>query len=95
MAIINQGKLLYAGSPASAIEELNGIVWEKLIDKSEMTYYERQYSIISSRLVTGHPLIHIISTTDPGQGFRKVEADLEDVFFTKVMGIESLVPVLD
>lgn len=93
MAIINQGKLLYAGKPNSAIEELNGMVWEKLIDKSEMAALEQKHSIISSRLVSGNPLIHIISTTNPGDGFTQVKADLEDVFFTKVMGIESVIPV--
>ena len=94
MAIINQGKLLYAGHPNEAIEELNGVVWEKLIDKSELADIEQEHSIISSRLVAGNPLIHIINTTDPGNGFQQVAADLEDVFFTKVMGIESVVPVL-
>ncbi|MFK7933413.1 MAG: ABC transporter ATP-binding protein [Saprospiraceae bacterium] len=95
MAIINQGKLLYAGQPDTAIEELRGMVWEKLIDKSEMAAIEQQHSIISSRLVSGNPLIHIISTTNPGNGFQSVNADLEDVFFTKVMGVESVLSVLD
>lgn len=94
MAIINQGQLQYAGKPKDAIQELHGVVWEKLINKSEIEQIEQKHPIISSRLVSGQPLIHIISTTDPGQGFAKVQADLEDVFFTKVMGIESLVNVL-
>jgi len=94
MAIINQGKLLYSGKPATAIKELDGMVWEKLIDKSEMADLEKEHSIISSRLVSGNPLVHIIKTTNPGNGFKQVEADLEDVFFTKVMGIESFIPVL-
>lgn len=94
MAIINQGKLLYAGKPDVAIEELKGMVWEKLVGKAEMAQLGKEHAIISSRLVTGNPLIHIISTTNPGDGFRQVDADLEDVFFTKVMGIEAFVPVL-
>jgi len=93
MAIINQGQLLYAGQPDDAIEELEGMVWEKLIDKSEMSAVEAEHTIISSRLVSGNPLIHIVCTTDPGRGFKRVGADLEDVFFTKVMGIETLIPV--
>ena len=94
MAIINQGKLLHTGTPADAKKELTGMVWEKLIDKSELADIENKHAVISSRLVSGKPLIHIIKTTDPGEGFRQVEADLEDVFFTKVMGVESIVPVL-
>ncbi|MEM6380529.1 MAG: ABC transporter ATP-binding protein [Bacteroidota bacterium] len=94
MAIINQGKLLYAGQTNAAIEELNGMVWEKLVDKSELAALSQEHAIISSRLVSGRPLIHIIDTSAPGDGFRLVDADLEDVFFTKVMGIESILPVL-
>ncbi len=93
MAIINQGQLLFAGKPDAAIRELDGMIWEKMIDKSEMAALEEKYTIISSRLVSGKPLIHIVSTTDPGGGFKQVGADLEDVFFTKVIGIESLLPV--
>ncbi len=94
MAIINKGQLIYAGKPDEAIDELRGIVWEKVINKSDMAKYEANYNIISSRLISGSPLIHIISPENPHNGFRKVEADLEDVFFTKVMGTEQLVPVL-
>jgi len=94
MAIINKGQLIYAGKPNEAIDELRGIVWEKVIDKSEMSQYDSDYNIISSRLISGRPLIHVISPDNPHNGFSKVEADLEDVFFTKVMGTEHLVPVM-
>ncbi len=94
MAIINKGELIYDGKPDEAIDELRGIVWEKVIDKSEMARHEAEYNIISSRLISGRPLIHIISPDNPHKGFTKVEADLEDVFFTKVMGTEQLVSVL-
>ncbi len=89
MAIINRGKLLYAGRPTTAMDALTGRVWEKLIDKSELTMIENEHHIISSRLVSGNPLIHIIHDENPGNGFKQVPADLEDVFFTKVMGLET------
>ena len=94
MAIINQGKLIYKGSPNAAIDELHGMIWEKQIDKNQMASYQDQHTVISSRLISGQPLIHIISTDNPGDGFTKIDADLEDVFFTKVMGVEQLLPVL-
>lgn len=89
MAIINQGKLLYAGKPMTAMTALNGKIWEKLIDKSELASIENEHHIISSRLVAGNPLIHIMNDGNPGNGFKQIPADLEDVFFTKVMGLES------
>ncbi|MEM6700463.1 MAG: ABC transporter ATP-binding protein, partial [Bacteroidota bacterium] len=85
MAIINHGNLLYSGKPSDAIEQLGNTIWEKAIEKSEMEQYEAQYQVISSKLVSGRPVIHIVSASDPGNGFHAVEADLEDVFFTKVM----------
>ena len=94
MAIINKGKLIYQGKPNTSIEELNGLVWEKLITKNELADYDSSHEIISTRLVSGKPLIHVISNSNPGDGFRNITADLEDVFFTKVMDIENLVPIL-
>ena len=85
MAIIHQGKLLYNGEPNRAIGELEGTIWEKAIQKSEMSDYESKYHVISSRLVSGRPVIHIVSSDNPGNGFHAVEADLEDVFFSRVM----------
>ncbi len=94
MAIINQGELIYSGTPKAAIDELHGTIWEKVISKSEMPYYEENFKVISSRLISGNPLIHVISPTPPDKGFQRVEADLEDVFFTKIMGVEKLFSVL-
>lgn len=90
MAIINHGNLLYNGKPSDAIDQLGNTIWEKAIEKSEMQQYEAQYQVISSKLVSGRPVIHIVSASDPGNGFHPVEADLEDVFFTKVMGTVNI-----
>ena len=86
MAIINHGALLYEGSPKAAIETLAGKVWEKIIEKTEMETYHQQYQMISTKLVAGKPVIHIQSEENPGNGFTPVEADLEDVFFSYILG---------
>jgi ABC-type multidrug transport system ATPase subunit len=87
MAIIHEGKVLFAGSPENAVEELNGRIWKRSIQKSEIPHYERSYRVISSKLIAGHPLIHILSSEPPGDGFEPVTADLEDVFFTRISGL--------
>ncbi len=94
MAIINKGNLIYQGSPVNATEDLHGLIWEKVIEKHEMPQHEKEFQVISSKLVSGKPHIHIISEKNPGNGFTRIPADLEDVFFTKIMGVENLVPVL-
>jgi ABC-type multidrug transport system ATPase subunit len=87
MAIIHQGKVLFAGSPENAVEELDGRIWKRSIQKAEIPQYEQSYRVISSKLIAGRPLIHILSSEPPGDGFEPVTADLEDVFFTRISGL--------
>src|SRR5262249_8226625 len=55
MAIIHKGKVLYQGRPDAAITELNGRVWQRSIEKSELPAYEQKFQVISNRLVGGRP----------------------------------------
>jgi ABC-type multidrug transport system ATPase subunit len=84
MAIINQGKVVYSGPPLKAEEELRGQVWQKSISRQELEDHRKQYRVISTKLVAGRPLIHVLSNSMPGTGFSQVEPDLEDVFFSRV-----------
>ncbi len=84
MAIIHEGQLRFAGSPVDAEDELAGNVWQKSIAKSELETVRDSYNVLSTKLVAGRPLVHIISHDDPGNGFEVVSPDLEDVFFSKI-----------
>jgi len=84
MAIIHEGELRFAGSPNAAEEELSGKVWQKSIEKSELDSVKQKYEVLSTKLVAGRPLVHIISELEPGDGFTSIEPDLEDVFFSKI-----------
>jgi ABC-type multidrug transport system ATPase subunit len=88
MAIIHLGRVLYAGQPENAVGDLSGRIWQRSISKAEMPEYERSHRVISSKLIGGRPLIHVYSPEAPGDGFEPVSADLEDVFFTKISGIQ-------
>lgn len=81
MAIINKGKLLYAGPPESALRDMRGRVWEKSIAKSELDGYASGGKMISNKLVAGKPIIHLLNDGSPGEGFIAAEPNLEDVFF--------------
>lgn len=81
MAIINKGKLLYAGSPADALAAMRGKVWEKAIGKHELEQYATTHDLISNKLVAGTPIIHVMSDAKPADGFISAEPSLEDVFF--------------
>jgi ABC-2 type transport system ATP-binding protein len=86
MAIINNGQVLYAGTPDAALKELQGKVWKKSIAKSDLDSYHANFGtrLISSKLVSGKPIIHVMSDNDPGDGFASTEAGLEEVFFSKI-----------
>jgi len=38
--------------------------------------------VISTRLFAGRTVVHILSDSDPGNGFTSVEGGLEDVYFS-------------
>ena len=84
MAIMDKGQVLFSGNTDDALLQIKGNVWERKVDKAELTQFQNQYKIISSKLVGGKPLIHAYSTTDLGNGFTKAEENLEDVFFAKL-----------
>lgn len=87
MAVIDKGKLLYSGSPENALSALNGKIWSRFIQKSEVENFTNNYRVISTRMVSGRPLIHVFSESDPGNGFSASDVDLEDVFFSKIAGL--------
>jgi ABC-2 type transport system ATP-binding protein len=87
MAIIHEGHVLYAGATTAALGALSGKVWRKSISKSAAKDHAERYRVISSKMVGGHPLIHVLSASDPGDGFQPIEADLEDVFFATTAGL--------
>jgi ABC-type multidrug transport system ATPase subunit len=82
MAIISNGELLLEGAPAEALETLGSRIWSKLVtDESELTTLEAQLQIVSVQLLGGAHEVRVYSETDPGSGFRPVDANLEDVYF--------------
>ena len=84
MAIIDKGRVLYSGAPDAALSSIKGKIWEKSLSKQELKEYNNQYPIISTRMVSGKPKIHVYSEPNPGDGFHPAETDLEDVFFSKI-----------
>ncbi|WP_435355109.1 ABC transporter ATP-binding protein [Emticicia sp. SJ17W-69] len=84
MAIFNKGEILFKGSPDEALKEIVGKIWQKRINKAELSDYKKNFKVISEKLIGGNPLIHIISDTNPDGTFEAVEGDLEDVYFSKI-----------
>lgn len=81
MAIMNKGQVLLTGQPNTAIEALRNQIWRKQVAKASLADYERQHTVLSTRLVAGNPVIHVFAAELPEQGFEQVTPDLEDVYF--------------
>jgi ABC-type multidrug transport system ATPase subunit len=84
MAIICLGEVIAQGHPADLVQEVNGKIWQKSIEKSALEAHTAQYRVISTQLQGGRTLIHVYSDTEPGEGFTPTSADLEDVYFTRI-----------
>jgi ABC-type multidrug transport system ATPase subunit len=86
MAIIRKGQILLEAEPMVAVNELQGKMWRRMIDKNALQEIEQQYEVISTKLLAGRTVVHIYSEHDPGNEFHAVEADLEDVYFSTMAG---------
>ena len=82
MAIIANGELILEGAPNETIAALNGKIWSKVVaTNDELKALGDQLHIISTHLVGGKNEVRVHSTAQPGDGFRQVDTDLEDVYF--------------
>ncbi|NEU07987.1 ABC transporter ATP-binding protein [Flavihumibacter sp. R14] len=86
MAIISKGQILQEAEPLKAVEGLQGLIWRRIVEKSELPALEQEYKIISYKLLSGRTVVHIYSEEHPGKGFELVAADLEDVYFSTMAG---------
>ena len=84
MAVMDNGKVLFSGNTDEALEQIKGKVWEKKVSKLELPDYQKNYKVISNKLVGGQPLIHVFSDSILESGFVKAEENLEDLFFAKL-----------
>lgn len=82
MAIMGKGKILIHGKPDEVIARLDGAIYSKIIDRSELDGYEADYQVLFSTLVGGRTRIHIVSDGDPGNEFVATPVSLEDIYFS-------------
>jgi ABC-type multidrug transport system ATPase subunit len=94
MAIMNRGQLVYQGTPQKGIDELQGKVWRKMIERNEVEAYQSKYYVISDKLIAGKPLIHILDEANPENGFEAITPSIEDVFFSKIKRTSEVSPSL-
>ena len=82
MAVLVNGAIQLEGAPKDLIAKAKGSIWAKTIERGEIDAYRKMYEVISTRLFAGETIIHILSDTDPADGFVPVDGGLEDVYFS-------------
>lgn len=84
MAVFNEGSIVVQGHPQELSNSLNGKVFRKSIDKSEVEKYQSEYSVLSSYLRSGNMNVNVFSDVLLGDGFEPVNNDLEDFYFYSI-----------
>ncbi len=92
-AIICQGELLRHDNPEEAVEELNGKIYVKSVDKSDIEQIRNEEQVISVQMKSGRLSVRIYNESTPMQGFIPVAPILEDVYFHQISGKVDVVTI--
>jgi ABC-type multidrug transport system ATPase subunit len=85
MAIIASGQVLIEGSPSDTLAALEGRMWSRIAaTDEEMRALEAELQVVSTHLIGGQHEVRVYSETPPGDGFRPMAAELEDVYFLQL-----------
>jgi len=87
MAVLAAGAIQIEGAPADLIARLKGRTWRKTVAKSEVESLRARYEVIATRLFAGQTVVHILSDSDPGEGFEPLTGSLEDVYFAALSAV--------
>jgi ABC-type multidrug transport system ATPase subunit len=82
MGVISGGRLLLTEEPRLVVDRLQGLIWRKVIARDELAQLTARHQVISTRLLAGRTIVHILSQEPPGDGFESVPPDLDDAYFS-------------
>jgi ABC-type multidrug transport system ATPase subunit len=85
MAVLAEGRVQLEGAPLELIHSTRGRIWRKTVDRRELEHVREACELLSTRLVAGRTVVHILSDRDPGNGFTVADAGLEDVYFSTLV----------
>ena len=84
VVVQNQGQIILDGTPKGVIEDFQGKIWKKLVEKSEVEAAKEEYQVISTHISEGKVEIRVYAENQPDAGFIPVESNLEDVYFSSI-----------
>ena len=85
MAIIREGKIVVSTTPAAAIKDLDGSIWEATVPHEIIAALKTRCRVLSSQMVGGLVRVRVISKNGrPSEEFNSSSAVLEDYYFNLV-----------
>ena len=81
MAILAGGRIAMHGRPIELTAKLEGRVWTRQVEKSEIDSIRDRHAVISTYLRAGRTRVNVVADSDPGEGFAPHAPTLEDVYF--------------
>ncbi|MFC0345411.1 ABC transporter ATP-binding protein [Epilithonimonas hispanica] len=84
VVVLTSGHIILDGTPKGVIEDFQGKIWKKLIEKSEVEVAKEQFQVISTHISEGKVEIRVYAETQPDSDFIPVESNLEDVYFSSI-----------
>lgn len=89
MAVIAEGRIVAEGAPSDLMAAIDGNIWRKMIDKSELAALKTRHTVISTRLSAGRTVVHVLADSVPEDGFTAVTPDMEDVYFSTLARVRA------
>lgn len=91
MAILNGGRILKNTTPEKATQEIEGQIWTKIIEPNHLKSFEAIYNVLSSSYNQDNSLtIRVYASKKPTNDFKKVQPELDDVYFIALKEDEAI-----
>src|ERR1041384_2405557 len=85
MAIIREGEILVSTTPAAAVNDLDGSIWEATVPYEQIAVLKTRCRVLSSQMVGGLVRLRVISRNGrPTEEFSPATALLDDYYFNLV-----------
>lgn len=86
VAVMNQGKLLYAGSVEALIRQADGCVWEADVNARDQKDIEARGTIVSMVSYNGRQMVRLLASGSPSADSYIVRPTLEDAYMLLIKG---------
>lgn len=80
MALLNNGKLAFAGSPEDLVKEAKGNVWQIQATESEYLEINEKYPVISTIPIDGGWEVQVVANEINGYHGKQIEPNLEHAY---------------